>query len=451
MDFDEKVCRYRELRQQDPGKAKQFYYDNLFDEVIQRFLTKSSNLKKYQHLISLLGFSPEPVILFIRATNPEKVLFIHSEETEHSLDLIQRWTGLTLSKVVKTLVDSSDPTGVYRAIKDFVKGKAPRSILIDITGGKKSMVGGAAMAGNLLNIDTGYVDYEKYINGLREPEPGTEYPIILKNPFQVFGDLDLEKAKEAFNRCDFDRCLNILTELDQKAEDIWGIRKLILLTKAYQRFDSFHFEEASDLIQEYLQRWPDDLQFISSEHLKKSLGLLSILKDRDHPNYDLYASLNYYFSAERFAGRRRFDIAVFLIYRTIEMVLSGALRKNGIDPSNPTYPDWVTIENYNLKLREVFGDDYYEKNLPHKVGLMDSAVLLSLRNDPLVEELNLRELKGIITLRNESHFTHGSRPLGEEDFKKIRRVGRKLLERRLSIENRPIVKEFEEMFGFPTI
>ena len=130
----------------------------------------------------------------MKVIKPEKVLFIHSEETEEYLDVIQRWTGLTLFQVVRESIDSSDPTGVYKAIKDFVLSKNSKEVLLDITGGKKSMVGGAAMAGSLLGIDIGYVDYDEYLNDLRQPKPGSEYPNILKNPLEILGDIDLEKA-----------------------------------------------------------------------------------------------------------------------------------------------------------------------------------------------------------------------------------------------------------------
>ena len=210
MDFKEKVNRWKELFQTERHRAETFYYENIFEEVIENFLSKSKALRRYRFLISLLGFSPQPIILFIKAINPEKVLFIHSEESELCLDVVQRLTDLRLSQVIPQLVDSSDPTGVYKAIKDFAMSRNPKEILLDITGGKKAMVGGAAMAGDILGIDTGYVDYANYLPDLRQPEPGTEYPNILKNPLYVVGDLDIEKAKEAFNHRNFIRCLDVL-------------------------------------------------------------------------------------------------------------------------------------------------------------------------------------------------------------------------------------------------
>ncbi|MGQ9648115.1 MAG: TIGR02710 family CRISPR-associated CARF protein [Thermodesulfobacteriota bacterium] len=451
MEFNEKIDQWKQLFKTKREEADQFYYSYVFEEIINRFLKKSKNLRRYRFLISLLGFSPQPVILFICAIKPEKVLFIHSEETESYLDVIQQWTGIKLAQVVKEQVNSSDPTGVYKAIKGFIDSRNPKEVLLDITGGKKAMVGGAAMAGNLLGIDTGYVDYERYLDDLRQPEPGSEYPNILKNPLYVLGDIDLEKAKEAFSHYDFRRCLEILEELDQRVEDIWGIRKLKALAEIYQAWDAFNFSKASTLLASFMNKCENDARFINLGQLRKNADVLTILSCPEHSEYRILMCLNYFFGANRCAERARYDIAVFLMYRTLEMVLSAGLKEVGIEASDPSYPGWLTVDRYNEKLQKVFEKDHYEKNLPHKVGLMDSAVILSIKGDSLVEDLNLKELKGIIELRNTSHFTHGSRVLNEEDFNKIRRLSRKLLEKYLSLKRKPSVREFEQSFSFPKI
>ena len=134
MNFKEKVEQWKSLFRTEKEKAEDFYYGELFDDVIGSFVSKSENLKKYRFLISLLGFSPQPVILFLKAVQPEKALFLYSEDTESFLDTIQKWTGLTLSQVEKKRVNSSDPTGVYRAIKEFTSSRNPKEILLDITG-----------------------------------------------------------------------------------------------------------------------------------------------------------------------------------------------------------------------------------------------------------------------------------------------------------------------------
>lgn len=451
MDFKEKIDKWKQLHRVSKEKAEKFYYDELFEDVIERFVSKSKTLRTYRFLISLLGLSPQPVILFIKAINPEKVLFIHSEETEKYLDEIVRWTGLTLSQVTREMVDSSDPTGVYKSIKHFCSSKSPREILLDFTGGKKSMVGGAAMAGNLLGIDTGYVDYSGYLPDLRQPEPGSEYPNILKNPFYVLGDIELEKAKESFNQYNFSRCIEILECLEERVEDIWGIRKFKSLAEIYIEIDSFNFSKSLSLMEDFLKKYSEDRRLVGIDKIRATRDVLSILINNNHNDHSAYWCMNCYFSGERLGQRSLFDVAVFMMYRTIEMIFTFTLKEIGIDPFRPIYPEGITTDVFNQKLKEIFESDYYEKDLPRKIGLMDSAIILSIIQHPIIKALSLRELKGIITLRNESRFTHGFRPLGEDDFKKIRRMSRKLLENYLFLKGKKIVNEYESLFAFPKI
>ncbi len=451
MNFKEKIELWKSLFRTEKERADEFYYGELFDDVIGSFVSKSENLKKYRFLISLLGFSPQPVILFLKAVKPEKVLFLYSEDTEPLLDTIQKWTGLTLSQVEKKGVDSSDPTGVYQAIKEFTSSRNPKEILLDITGGKKSMVGGAAMAGNFMSIDTGYVDYERYLSDLRQPEPGSEYPNILKNPFYVLGDIEMEKAKEAFNHYNFSRCLEILNCLEERVEDIWGIRKLKSLAEIYVEIEAFNFPKALVLVENFMGRYSEDQRVAEIEKVRERRDLLSILLNDSHSDHAPYYCINCYFSGDRLGERSLFDVAVFMMYRTIEMILTFTLKEARIDPSNPIYPQAITNDIFNEKLKKVFEKDYYEKDLPRKIGLMDSAIILSIIRHPIVETFSLKELKGIINLRNESRFTHGFRPLGPEDFKKIRRMTRKLLEEYLSLKGKRMVKEYDALFGFPKI
>jgi CRISPR-associated protein (TIGR02710 family) len=451
MEFEERIDHWKHLFKTKREEADEFYFTSMFEDVIKRFLSNGKGIEKYRFLISLLGFSPQPVILFIRAIKPERVLFIHSEDTESYLDVIQQWTGLKLAQVAKEQVDSSDPTGVYKAIKEFVAFRNPKEVLLDITGGKKAMVGGAAMAGNLLGIDTGYVDYQRYLPDLRQPEPGTEYPNILKNPLYVLGDIELEKAKEAFNQYNFSRCLDILSRLEERIEDIFGIRKFKSLAETYVEIDAFNFSKALALAEDFLKRYSEDRRLVEIVKIQATRDVLSVLVDDNHTDHAPYYCINCHFSGERLGERSLFDVAVFMMYRTIEMILAFTLKEIGIDPSNPIYPEEVTTDAFNRKLKEVFEKDYYEKDLPRKVGLMDSAVVLSILNHPIVEALALKDLKGLINLRNESRFTHGFRPLGADDFNRIRRLSRKLLEKYLSLKGKPMVKEYMSLFAFPKI
>ena len=69
--------------------------------------------------------------------------------------------------------------------------------VIDITGGKKSMVASASIFGRNYNCDVVYVDYDQYIPDLRRPMPGTEKLNIVYSVQRDFIKLlDVEELKK---------------------------------------------------------------------------------------------------------------------------------------------------------------------------------------------------------------------------------------------------------------
>jgi len=67
--------------------AETLYFEKLFSEIIINFEKKYSNIfDKDEVLISMLGFSPEPIILTANAVNPIKHYII---TTEHKKILLQ--------------------------------------------------------------------------------------------------------------------------------------------------------------------------------------------------------------------------------------------------------------------------------------------------------------------------------------------------------------------------
>jgi len=452
MDFEEKVTHWRSLPQ-NSSEASSFYWDEIFPEVSERFRQKSGNLAHYRFVISTVGLTPEPILLFLKAIRLERVLFLCTDDSEKHLDLILKKSGLGVGEIEKCVVTRTDVTGVYKAIKDFVVGKTPSEILIDATGGKKPVIGAAALAGNFLGIDVGYVDCTVYLEDLRIPKPGTEFPRVLEKPLVVFGDFEIEKAKDAFNHLNFSRAEEILEELEGTIEDIWLVRTLRCMNKAYASLDSFEYEKAEKEIQNFFDL-PQRRSFPTIEqNLTFYLEVLKVLKDKTHEKYFPYLSLHFLFAGIRFAERGRYDLAVFFMYRVIELVLSALAKlKYGLDPSRPDYSALPAINKdaYREKHKEIFGR-LPSKELPFKLGLMDQAIMLKILKEEVVVPLNLKDLRGITDLRNDSIFTHGLRVLGEKDYKKILRMARKLLDDYLKDKKLRVAEEFRAQFEFPEI
>lgn len=163
-------------------KAQEIYYDKLFGAVIENFKLKhSSKLPKGGILFSILGFSPEPIILTARTIEPDTHIIFTTNNQSEGNDYLVRYLESNYEMVY--LSDENFNT-MYKALKEQLVLNPLSQITLDITGGKKSMVASAAIFGKDYGCKIVYVDFEEYIKDLRKPMPGSEILNIVYNPFE---------------------------------------------------------------------------------------------------------------------------------------------------------------------------------------------------------------------------------------------------------------------------
>jgi len=435
--FEEKVKKWESI--EDKDEATSYYFKEIFPDVLEHFLEEGKKRidKNYDYIISIVGFSPEPIILFNKFFNPKKHYFICSNETEKTIDTVVDFLGLKSSQYEKFKVNPTEISDIYKTIKDIVIKNNLSDVLVDITGGKKSMAGAASLAGSMLYADIGYVDYLKYNEQKRKPEPKTEYPVILENPLRYFGDIEIDRAKTLFDNYQFEQAEEILTQLEDKINEVGEVRKYKLLSEIYGSWNKFEIDKAIEKFEELFQKEKDyviKLEPTLKEKLKLHYETLRKIKEAllgQKQDYLAYKPLNFFFTAERYATVKKYDIAVFLMYRTIESVSQARLFELGLDTSNAT-DEWysqnnITKENFNAVSKELFQSSYYERGLPRKVALMDGYIILSIKKDYVLKGMKLNEILDVTNLRNESVYAHGVKPLTNEEFNKIRKVAKTLL------------------------
>lgn len=164
-----------------PEETERFYYDHIFDSVIERFTEKYSQNRQGELLVSLLGFSPEPIILTAKALNPETHLIISNPVKEEIIHILDKYLETNYKLVV---LENDDFQTIYKTIKESLSDFPTRNITIDITGGKKSMVASAAIFGKDYGSKIVYVDFREYLQDLRKPIPGTEFLNTVYNPIK---------------------------------------------------------------------------------------------------------------------------------------------------------------------------------------------------------------------------------------------------------------------------
>lgn len=449
----------------DASKAALTFYDEqIFPLVKEVFLSKLTNRpnKEYDALILTVGFSPEPLILSILAVRHKRVALLYTEETEKFLPRIQDETSLPLDHLATREIDGSSTVEVYETIMDlYTKWSKPTNIAVDITGGKKSMVGGAAMAGAALGADIYYVDNTSFILG--KPEPGSEYLSLLDNPYTVFGDLEVEKARNLYNGHDYAGAQRIFDQLKTQVgvpNKTTFYEAYEYLCTAYEAWDNIDFGKACtflDRLLNILEKFStlDELNplFVFQSRLEKQKEalecLLKFLKDHQlalaAPN-GFHFAFTLYHNALRREAQGKFDIACLILYRLLEWIGQYRLALYGIDTRQPDYSNPKLgmnqdqlLEQYSEKRKKVFDklkQPYRETStFPDRIGLLDGYFILAALKDKIVEGLDWDKLWSRIQTRNQGIFAHGMSKVELKNFKAFKSTVEEIFEKAQAIDS----------------
>ncbi|WP_370089406.1 hypothetical protein [Ekhidna sp.] len=171
-------------------KAQTIYYENLFPVVIDNFIDEHKGLiSEGGTLFSILGFSPEPIILTARTVRPTKHVIFTSNQTSEGLEYLDKFLE-TPYEVVN--IENETFITLYKALKEKLVLNPDSQLTLDITGGKKSMVASASIFGKDYGCRIVYVDFTDYIKDLRKPKPGSEVLNLVYDPFRDQPEIILE-------------------------------------------------------------------------------------------------------------------------------------------------------------------------------------------------------------------------------------------------------------------
>lgn len=171
-------------------EARRFYFEELFEEVIRNFENNVKwEIEPVDILFSVLGYTPEPIILAARALKPRKHIIFHDKEiafNEDNIRFLPRFLNEGYEKI--EFADESFGT-IYETFKQQMAYNAGRNYTINITGGKKSMVASAGIFARDYNASIIYVDYMNYDPNLRRPLPGSEFLNLVYTPTRDLPEL----------------------------------------------------------------------------------------------------------------------------------------------------------------------------------------------------------------------------------------------------------------------
>jgi hypothetical protein len=162
------------------NKAQELYYENLFEAVIDNFKSNYQNsIPSGGVLFSILGFSPEPIILTAKAVDPEKHIIFTTNNKSDGNDYLEKFLESNYEMIY---IEDENFDTIYKALKESLILNPNSNMTLDITGGKKSMVAAASIFGKDYGCKIVYVDFKEYLKELRKPMPGSEILNIVYDP-----------------------------------------------------------------------------------------------------------------------------------------------------------------------------------------------------------------------------------------------------------------------------
>lgn len=99
--------------------ADEFYERNLMKLIEEDFIERNKDkvFEQVEYLVASVGTSYEPIVLNIRLLRPKRILFLHTTETESTLNKIVKYCELEVVEYEKRKVSEISPLDIYQEIK----------------------------------------------------------------------------------------------------------------------------------------------------------------------------------------------------------------------------------------------------------------------------------------------------------------------------------------------
>jgi len=437
------------VRKNKLDEAEELYRSEIFPKIKEKF-TRWHEFS-YEFEILTVGNRARPLVISITAIKPKRVFFLCTRESESTIDEVVKECMLKPSDYGKARVERANAEDVYKAIKEAVEefekdcGKRNK-ICIDITGGTKAMVAGAAIAGAMLSIPLIYI---KSIEQRGGAVPFTEEITQIANPADTFGTLDEKIAMTLFDRHLYAGAIEILGRLCDTTREPTKFEIEENVAKGYAGWDRFEYGEALKMLKEARNLINTrgicrecckiiETNIAALEKLRKTEGmcLYDVLRNDELAHYLI---LDMYENAVRRAEEGKFEDAVIRLYRVLEFLVQYRLAKLGIDTENVDVSklDKNVVRNFKDGARSVYGA---EREIPKKISLMDGLILLKcLKPDdevfePLTEFDALASFHRSISPRNTMIVVHGISRMDEKKYNDFKALVDKYIKRVIRAE-----------------
>ncbi len=400
-------------------------------------------------LILTMGGSDAPIVGCIKNYRPDHVVFLCTEDegnNKGSRKIIDGGMIVSTSKECKKCkyqdvnkrhnvinqcglgrsdyeihtVPHDEPNKCFEVALGLIKNflKEGHEVIVDYTGGTKSMSVGLAVAAMeypqcKLSVVKGMrQDLVRIRDGMERVTRLPSYAVFLQRQERLCRDLIREWNYAA--------AVQILEEMSMAGfvNDEKEFERLLILCRGFADWDRFDYHGAVEKIAVYKS---DTLISSYNSTLRQICAVLDWYRDwepdnKKHPPvfvlvYDVLLN------AERRAHHGNYDDAISRIYRAVEMYGQFCLR---------TGEPRLTSDDIETSLIPEKHREYYEKkrgvNGKVQIGLMEDYDLLNILEHPVrsVWEKWRERIKSVLMKRNYSFLAHGMEPLSQGDYLKMK-------------------------------
>lgn len=337
-------------------------------------------------LISIVGFSLEPIMHTVLTLRPKNLLFIFSKESSligsKDVSAFDRFRALIACHgdgynptIDQQILEVADAPHVFSVVRDAItKAASPDRVAIDITGGKKSMDASVFLAASLFEkVAIFYVDYESYDTDKGFPIWGSEFLNKLENPYKVFGVREEQLVKNFWDKADFPAVVEFI-ELctDKEKEETakkYGLtakfEQLKLVKKAaecYTEWRLFDYHKASlNIFEGYDKHHRGVLaELINCATLETEKGL----RNPQSAQLALALSIDRYSRGYDAFRHNKQNIAILCYAQSVELLLRFCCKKdrNELNPKKECDKKILMLG----KLTEILFDNHPSYfNIPH--------------------------------------------------------------------------------------
>ena len=453
-------------------------------ELLKRDDSDEACLPSYDIGIFLVGYSSLPIALSLAEIQPTgQIYFLYSSDTRPILleigDRLQKMLDdsyqLFVDRVVTTAQNNqgdsalaidkpSDPVATFKRIKEIIDNIDDvdnKRIALDLTGGKKTMLGGGYTAGAIWAskwseaaqglvpfCDMYYIDSLEYKPERGSPEPGTEFLSQLVNPYDVYDVQSLGKAEALFYEHNYEAAVHLWREVQEKLgehADRYGLQneqdaveKDLHMADCYSLWDAFDYKTAFDeSAQPNGHLWE-----YTRKHVSAEINVLDILRDIEdqktlfadearviHWAVDRYQNAVRRYESDRFNDAIvRFTqvVEILCIYQIYQVQEAGELTDRSHNVI--TCPEVVLDEHWSVTklIHFLFTErpnEMYEGR--YRIGNLDKRLK--------IDEYDYRDVRHITRLiKHRNMFVHVEGTPAWEDLtdnaEKLRELALKFLE-----------------------